>query len=265
MGTEINTFHHKNDAQKGFTIVELLIVIVVIGILAAITIVAFNGVQQRSQVASAKSASAQVNKALEAYHITAGVYPNSLADINVSSSSTTSYLYTSFDSGAAACVSAQTGASIYSVQSNSAPIQGGCGQVVASYYPNTTLAGESALVRSEVAMDNVWVTSSPGSPIPVDNFSALFKAKIIPPVSGAYTFYTTTDDAAQLSIDGISVLDWTVNAREAVSTTVNLVANQPTTVAYSMVENGGNAYASLGWSYPGQTRIVVPASAFRRI
>lgn len=32
----------------GFTIVELLIVIVVIGILAAITIVAFNGIQQRA-------------------------------------------------------------------------------------------------------------------------------------------------------------------------------------------------------------------------
>ena len=35
--------------QTGFTIVELLIVIVVIGILAAITIVAFNGVQQRAR------------------------------------------------------------------------------------------------------------------------------------------------------------------------------------------------------------------------
>ncbi len=34
--------------QRGFTIVELLIVIVVIGILAAITIVAFNGVQNRA-------------------------------------------------------------------------------------------------------------------------------------------------------------------------------------------------------------------------
>jgi prepilin-type N-terminal cleavage/methylation domain-containing protein len=35
--------------QSGFTIVELLIVIVVIGILAAITIVAYNGTQTRAQ------------------------------------------------------------------------------------------------------------------------------------------------------------------------------------------------------------------------
>ena len=40
---------------KGFTIVELLIVIVVIGILAAITIVAYNGIQERAKVASVHS------------------------------------------------------------------------------------------------------------------------------------------------------------------------------------------------------------------
>ena len=34
--------------NTGFTIVELLIVIVIIGILAAITIVAYNGIQNRA-------------------------------------------------------------------------------------------------------------------------------------------------------------------------------------------------------------------------
>lgn len=46
---------------KGFTIVELLIVIVVIGILAAITIVAFTGVQQRAR-------NTQVISGTKAYH-----------------------------------------------------------------------------------------------------------------------------------------------------------------------------------------------------
>lgn len=43
----------RGQKQKGFTIVELLIVIVVIGILAAITIVAYNGIQERARMSSA--------------------------------------------------------------------------------------------------------------------------------------------------------------------------------------------------------------------
>lgn len=41
--------------QKGFTIVELLIVIVVIAILAAITVVAYNGIQQRAKDSALQS------------------------------------------------------------------------------------------------------------------------------------------------------------------------------------------------------------------
>jgi prepilin-type N-terminal cleavage/methylation domain-containing protein len=50
--------------HSGFTIVELLIVIVVIAILAAITIVAFNGVQERARVTKANSELATLQKAV---------------------------------------------------------------------------------------------------------------------------------------------------------------------------------------------------------
>lgn len=62
-------------AEKGFTIVELLIVIVVIGILAAITIVAFNGVQNRGKAASAQSAANTVIKKAEAANAINTGYP----------------------------------------------------------------------------------------------------------------------------------------------------------------------------------------------
>ena len=64
--------------QKGFTIVELLIVIVVIGILAAITIVAFNGVQDRSRFAKSQSDLGGMKKLLELYKADNGNYPNTI-------------------------------------------------------------------------------------------------------------------------------------------------------------------------------------------
>ncbi len=55
--------------QTGFTIVELLIVIVVIGILAAITIVAFNGIQERARVQQANSELNALAKAIQSARI----------------------------------------------------------------------------------------------------------------------------------------------------------------------------------------------------
>lgn len=61
--------------QTGFTIVELLIVIVVIAILAAITIVAFNGVQTRARDSERIQKINNIAKAIELYKIDNGRYP----------------------------------------------------------------------------------------------------------------------------------------------------------------------------------------------
>lgn len=66
--------------SRGFTIVELLIVIVVIGILAAIVIVAYNGISQRAAEVSYKNAAASILKKAEVYRATRGVYPGTAAD-----------------------------------------------------------------------------------------------------------------------------------------------------------------------------------------
>ncbi len=67
--------------QSGFTIVELLIVIVVIGILAAITIVAYNGVQNRANDIAIQNDLAQLSKKLEMYKVdsSTGTYPTNTA------------------------------------------------------------------------------------------------------------------------------------------------------------------------------------------
>ena len=52
---------------KGFTLVELLIVIVIIGILAAISIVAYNGVMTRSRDSERQSDTRNIANAASAY------------------------------------------------------------------------------------------------------------------------------------------------------------------------------------------------------
>lgn len=62
-------------STKGFTIVELLIVIVVIGILAAITIVAYNGIQTRAKNVKTVNAAVSWVKALKIYNADKSTWP----------------------------------------------------------------------------------------------------------------------------------------------------------------------------------------------
>lgn len=67
--------------NRGFTIVELLIVIVVIGILAALVIVTYNGIQQKARDTERKTDINAVASHLEAYNAQNGRYPT-LANVN---------------------------------------------------------------------------------------------------------------------------------------------------------------------------------------
>ncbi len=111
--------------QKGFTIVELLIFIVVIAILAAITIVAYNGIQDRAKSSEASTGLAQAKKKLELYKVDNGAYPTTgnLASAGVTNNDV-SFQYTS--DGTTYCITGTAGNISYKASNSTSPSAGGC-------------------------------------------------------------------------------------------------------------------------------------------
>jgi len=89
---------NKHLATAGFTIVELLVVVVVIGILAAITIVSYNGITSRAVQTSMQSDLQSGATALSLDNVQNGAYPADAASANggkgLQSSGTNSLTYT---------------------------------------------------------------------------------------------------------------------------------------------------------------------------
>ena len=127
--------------QSGFTIVELLIVIVVIAILAAITVVAFNGVQNRARSSAAVSAATQVAKTLKLWQVdNEGVSPScSQFYTSVTGSGSgaptgtcsfdykeVNYQYSPVGTTGGYCVTTTVATQSYKVSTSTAPEAGGC-------------------------------------------------------------------------------------------------------------------------------------------
>lgn len=63
--------------KSGFTIVELLIVVVIIAILAAVTVVAYNGIQERARSSALQTELTNAKKKLLVYGVDNASYPSS--------------------------------------------------------------------------------------------------------------------------------------------------------------------------------------------
>jgi len=120
--------------QKGFTLVELLIVIIIIGILATLVIVTFSGVQAKARDSQRQTDIDALNSHIQAYYAEHGWYPtlaqiqsstwvsanmkgldpdallapNSTTQIDAAAATTSKYQYNPTEStnSAAACTSA---------------------------------------------------------------------------------------------------------------------------------------------------------------
>ncbi|HMM62304.1 MAG TPA: prepilin-type N-terminal cleavage/methylation domain-containing protein, partial [Candidatus Saccharibacteria bacterium] len=108
---------------NGFTIVELLIVIVIIGVLAAITIVAYTGISQQAGAAGLKSDLKQASTQLELAKAQSvdGNYPSNDSAIKKSNKTTFQYTLT----GTNYCLSATNDTQAFHLDSSVGDIQDG--------------------------------------------------------------------------------------------------------------------------------------------
>mgnify|MGYP001189046109 CR=1 FL=1 len=110
--------------SDGFTIVELLIVIVIIGILAAITVVAYTGISQKAAETTLKSDLKNAETKLELTKVTDGSYPAD--ETGIAKSPGTAFQYTL--SSGEYCLSASSnkaGTSAFHVSSTAGIIEDG--------------------------------------------------------------------------------------------------------------------------------------------
>ena len=64
--------------QSGFTLIELMLVVVIIGILAAVILPNMGGKSKQAQVAAAKASIDGISLAIDQYEVDNGAYPSSL-------------------------------------------------------------------------------------------------------------------------------------------------------------------------------------------
>ncbi len=150
--------HRHGSVSVGFTIVELLIVIVVIAILAALSMVAYNSIQSRAVAAVLRSDVKNASTQLEVAKATNGVYPSPTLPTTIEKSDGTTLQYTS--DGSSYCVTATSSRSTslsFMIRSDGAASQPGTcpghtdgGGVVAASHMQTISTAECPAVRTMV-------------------------------------------------------------------------------------------------------------------
>ncbi|MDB6072175.1 MAG: hypothetical protein JWL81_3346, partial [Verrucomicrobiales bacterium] len=93
-----------------------------------------------------------------------------------------------------------------------------------------------------------------------DNFAMRFRASLRTPITGSYTFFTSSDDGSRLLIDGVPIVNNDgLHANQEVSGTVTLTAGVHD-IEVRYFEAGGSQVLDVYYSGPGLARQLIPES-----
>ena len=118
----------KRSIQKGFTLIELMIVVAIIGILAAVALPAYQDYTAKAQASEAPSLAGGVKKTIEVSFPNDGVCPANAAaavgDIGIASSITGKYLASVTTAGTAAATGGCTVTALFNTAGVNTKVSG---------------------------------------------------------------------------------------------------------------------------------------------
>jgi hypothetical protein len=132
--------------------------------------------------------------------------------------------------------------------------------LLGTYYDNTDFTG-STITRYDSIIQFDWGTSSPHAVIGTDHWAARWLGQIVAPKSEEYTFYTTSDGACRLWIDGKLVInDGVEHAKREVLGKISLSAGRHD-IKLEYVLQTAQAVMQLRWSSASIAKQYVPSSS----
>ena len=128
-----------------------------------------------------------------------------------------------------------------------------------TYFDNDNFTGATKS-RIDATVNFGWGNSAPVSGIAGDTFTARWTGQVEAPASGAYTFYTQSDDGVRLRVNGQTLIDRLVpQSMTEHSGVIELEAGQEYEIGLDYFERYGSATVKLLWSSASTPKQVIPS------
>ncbi|MBU0677603.1 MAG: glycoside hydrolase family 3 C-terminal domain-containing protein [Verrucomicrobia bacterium] len=119
------------------------------------------------------------------------------------------------------------------------------------YFNNKQCGGEPVLTRVDEVIDFDWKDGSPDESIQPDGFSTRWTGVIVPPETGLYYLYLTSDDGIRSWLDGVSFIDmWGNHAEQTGSRELKLEAGRTYKLEIHYYDDAGGSMVRVQLARP---------------